>query len=232
MVMRSPALRWVKAAAGNPITNGCILYLPLWSSGLGGSTFKSVDAYQHSCTVTGAVHVSQGRDFDAIDDLIDLGTNSVLAMEDNDFTFIAWCEADAFDSGTVSAILSPDSSNNGGAGLTVNSATGNVGLAKQGVAFYDSSLAISTGTWYMIGVVFDSTAVTNNATIYRNTDSEAVTANVDFTTGKLTNQMGKYFDAADRYWEGTIGTVWMYNRKLTAGEMTHIYNSTRGRFGV
>ncbi|KKK51356.1 hypothetical protein LCGC14_3115780, partial [marine sediment metagenome] len=49
-------------------TDELVLYLPLWA--LKGSTFKSVDAYEHVNTVAGALWKPNGRDFDGSDDMV------------------------------------------------------------------------------------------------------------------------------------------------------------------
>ncbi len=46
-----------------PVPSGCVFNAPLWHPALSGSTFKSLDAYAHSCTVTGATWTPQGRYF-------------------------------------------------------------------------------------------------------------------------------------------------------------------------
>lgn len=75
----SPMLRQPKSLwSHNPLPADCVLYLPLWSSGLRGDAFKSIDPYGRACTVTEAAQVALGRDFDGSNDLItvgDIGTN-------------------------------------------------------------------------------------------------------------------------------------------------------------
>ena len=55
------------------------LYVPLWKRD--GNSFMSDDAYGHLCTVTGAPWKLQGRDFDGIDDYVDVSNPSIFALQ-------------------------------------------------------------------------------------------------------------------------------------------------------
>jgi len=68
------------------LTDGLVLYLPLWA--LKGASFKSVDAYQHACSVTGALWQPNGRYFGGEADNIDVG--SAASLECPSFTFACW----------------------------------------------------------------------------------------------------------------------------------------------
>lgn len=77
------------------VDSSLVLYLPLYL--LKGSKFKSVDRYQHTCTVTGALWRPNSRWFDGDNDVIGCGTASILDMTTNDFTIEAWINTDTAD---------------------------------------------------------------------------------------------------------------------------------------
>ncbi|MEX0594961.1 MAG: LamG domain-containing protein, partial [Candidatus Paceibacterota bacterium] len=53
------------------------------------------------------------------------------------------------------------------------------------------------------------------------------------TTGDRNYQIGRWgFGGYERYFQGNIAQVSIYNRALTAQEIQQNFNATRGRFGL
>ena len=76
-------------------TNGLVMYLPLWA--LKGGSFKSVDAYKHTCSVAGAIWKPDSRQFDGTDDKIVIPFTSDLDFGDLDtYTIIVWAKGGLF----------------------------------------------------------------------------------------------------------------------------------------
>jgi hypothetical protein len=51
----------------------------------------------------------------------------------------------------------------------------------------------------------------------------------EWSTSTL-NTIGRYYTAGIRYYTGTIGSLRVYNRALSASEVLHNYNALKGRF--
>ena len=228
----------------NPIPRGCVLYLPLWSPSLGGSAFKSVESYGHACSVTGAVLVANGRQFDSSDDLINCGSASSL---DNIFD----------GGGTVGVWINPSSDGGGDSGYICAKIAGTgispgwfLNVRAEASSYVESrfyfyfsgndgywdldSAAIPIGSWTHIALTYDADSVNNNPVFLLNgavspsTEQQAPTtaredeASVDFTIGGRTD--------ATKTFDGYIGEVWAYNRTLSTSEIAYIYHRTRGRY--
>ena len=239
-LLSSPALRYPKSLwSYNPLPTGCVLYLPLWSPGLNGPVFKSVDPFGHTCTVTGAVLGAQGRRFDGVDDLIRSSTPPVV---DNIFD----------GGGTIVAWINPDSDGETNAGFvwskgrilfaTTSEAVGKVKMEFTQLFTGDDGIwettatQVTIGTFEMVTVVYDNGATTNNPTFYIGTTALTVGSGLTETgtpTGTRNDDSANDLligGAGTNSFDGLIGEQAWYNRILTAAEVTYYYNQTRGRF--
>lgn len=223
-------------------TKGLVLYAPLWA--LKDSPFKSVDAYQHTCTVVGALWRPNGRWFDKIDDVISIPAHSSIDT--------------IFDSGaTIMVWLNTGSDGEGDAGIVLDKVT-IVGWYLQVreqddskvkirfVHFFDgndghwttTATEVTVNTWTLVAVTYDNGATTNNPTIYINTTAKTVGDGLTETTTPTGTReddddhilrIGNNA-ATTRTFDGTVGDVWLYDRVLTAAEISHIYNATSWRY--
>ena len=107
----------------------------------------------------------------------------------------------------------------------------------------DAISSIANGNWHYIGLTFNgpslkfylngvqakeklTSSVTNgvNGPLYPQSN---INTNIDTKTIKIGRN-----SAANRYFEGNIGPVQIYNRALSANEVLHNYNALKGRFGL
>ena len=198
-------------------TNGLALYLPLWA--LKDSAFKSIDPYEHICTVTGATQVVDGWAFDGTDDKITVADHDVL-----DLTTIGtlgiWAKITNFD---ILRMLFHKGVNH--YSMYAYTTTGIVGFGKSGVDDVQSAAGISANTWHhLVGV---RTGGSNYLFIDGVADNSGVTANFEANATDL--HLGEQSGGANDLL-GVIGEVWIYNRALSAGEISRIYNSTAWRY--
>lgn len=247
--MQSPALRYSKSLwSYNPIPNGCVFYAPLWSPDMGGvgdSTFKTPDPFGHTCTVSGALQKANGRWFDKIDDVITVpAATSLNNIFDGGGTIMAW--------------INPASDGESDAGRIYFKRGGGVGYfcsvsaddaSKVKVYFYfefsdtdgqwiTTATAVTLNTWSLLTLTYNADATANNPIIYVNTTALTVGSGITRSVapeGTRTDDSAEDLlignqDTADATWDGYIGEVLLYNRVLSAVEIAHFYQKTRGRY--
>jgi hypothetical protein len=97
-----------------------------------------------------------------------------------------------------------------------------------GEYYYAKPTSIPLGTWGHYCVVYNGA----NVSIYRQgvfQGSQATTGTADWTNGL---RIGFWNGGAGYYWQGSIGTMSMYNRSLTATEVQQNFNAHRGRYSL
>jgi len=206
-----------------------VFYAPLWHPRTRLSPFSSFDRNRHVCTVTGAIWGKYGRAMDG-NDYIDCGNNSALNFTSSSFTLIAWIYATTLPAAD-GVIMRRGADNTDGWGFLVVT-TGRLYVILDQVGAHNHTYSgpgeITTGTWICVGAVRD--AVTG-VVEYKNGDLLAVTSegNTDPVTSARTLKIGRD-DGAAKYWEGTIGEVWAFDKALSASSMTRFYQSTKWRY--
>lgn len=108
-----------------------------------------------------------------------------------------------------------------------SSGAGNIGAIVRGNAVTIESYSnLNTKNWFYFGATYDG----STATGYKNgvsVGSTSATGNVDMSqTGIASRYGGNYNNRVD------FGPIHMYNRVLTATEITQNFNVTRHRFGI
>ena len=229
-MMPSAALRYPKSLwSYNPIPRSCLVYMPLWSPGLNGSVFRTVDSYQRTATVVGATSIDGGRLFDGNDDFISVPDSTEWDFAGGEFTVAGWTRPD--DAGGAVRIVasqSIDASNrvfvlytSGGALFAIASTDGTT----WGVSL--SGGTVSATTWYFVvfrrignvwEVFLDGTSV-DSATVAGSLHDE-----------NTVMKFGRDFDAGGGFHKGRLGDLWVYNRGLTNAEITYMDGQTRGRY--
>jgi hypothetical protein len=91
--------------------------------------------------------------------------------------------------------------------------------------------SLATGTWYHLIAVFESNT---SKKIYLNGNLEAtITDSTTFPTGIDNLNIGRYGRSTPGgYTNGQIAYVMVYNKALTANEVTQNYNALKSRFGL
>ena len=158
--------------------------------------------------------------FDGTDDYVNCGNGASLKLT----------------SGTVTVWMKTTSTAVAYQGIVVKAL--NYGIYNYGgnLLLYDwgadtnrnSGISISDGNWRFITLNFASNSA-NNAKVYINgvlvyTTTMYKTSD-DYSLGISTGNSGA------QLFPGTIGSVQIYNRELTATEILQNYNATKGRFG-
>ncbi len=223
MATRYPKSLW----SHNPIPGGCVLYLPLWSPGLNGSAFKSVDPYGHTCTVTGALLKADGRLFDGLGDKIALPLNTFTSLTTG--TIIFWAKAAAigdafsFAKGTSDYItISAQTTARVQIDLIVASSRKFLirtpGFPQDAWTHIAWSKTGSTHLVYSNGV---SQTITWVSEVDKSAYFNSIPTNNTLQVGSTLNILGK--------WSGRMGEFWLYDRALSADEVLYNYNNSYPR---
>ena len=176
--------------------------------------------------------INQGFSFDGVNDTVDF--ENVL---DNDGTqamswsfWINFSSSPAFD-----AIIAKY---NAGVGYYITMTNTNriqfgIGqvLTSNAIRVYSSSV-LSTSTWYHVVVTYDGSKLANGINIYIDGSNPSLFVNYDTFTGSSSNTIGLQFGRAalgGKYLNGILDEVGIWNRELTASEVTQLYNSGAGK---
>jgi hypothetical protein len=95
---------------------------------------------------------------------------------------------------------------------------------------WQSGLTIPDSTWCMIAVSVTSTSAT--AYLCQTSGITTATNTVSHGSSVLNDIKLALDDATSRYFTGNISTAMLYNRALTADEITKNFNAFRGRYGI
>jgi hypothetical protein len=141
--------------------------------------------------------------------------------------------------GTISAWVNATNTNSGWNGIISKQQAWALFVADNVLITYDWSvgsnrttgITIGNGTWNHVALTFTETVGTpsNNAIVYLN-GIAVLTTTVKHANHTVEVQIG---DAnASQYLTGYIAQASIYNRVLTAAEVSQNFNALRGRFGI
>jgi hypothetical protein len=95
---------------------------------------------------------------------------------------------------------------------------------------WQSGLIVPDLTWCMVAVSVTSTAAT--AYLCQSGGITSATNTVSHASSVLDDIKIAYDDATIRYFAGNIATAMIYDRALSAGEITQNFNALRSRYGL
>ena len=225
-----------------------LLYLPLWSpysDMAGATTIYSYDKNRHSGAITGTVWGLQGRTFDGLDDVIDLGDNNLFSFgngtTDTPFSLMGWFKVT--DVVALRPLAGKSALNAAEYGLWWLDASSirvhivDASLAVQCTRIMD--VAPSLGVWLFVGVTYNGVggaSAGNGITMYLNGAVRASTATNNANYVAMENGTGSFMigsrTEADIWHKGTSGDTWLYSKVLTANEIQQNYQSTKWRYGL
>ena len=90
-----------------------------------------------------------------------------------------------------------------------------------------STTTVNTGAWFHGVATYDG----SNVRIYINGNLESTNARTGIITSGAKN-IGSNSGGSSEYFNGTIATVRVYNRALSAAEVQQNFNAHRGRYGL
>ncbi len=181
-------------------------------------------AWANDTTTSTTSKYGRSTDYDGTNDSAAVSDNNVLSANNtNFFTVAAWIYPDA-NSGTQDVISKGNTSNFewalGGSGSTAQAVVYDSAGSVIGQATASSSF--STGVWQHFVMTIDLTKSTIN--LYKNGALVGTgTISGTYTNGTANARFGERADGSNDY-DGKIDDVRIYNRLLSGGEISGLYN--------
>ena len=207
-----------------------------------GTTWADLSGNSNTGTLTNGPTFSAGNMgsivFDGTNDYVDtVNTGTTFQFANVTFTVSLWIKTSA----TSGVIISKGATASTAGWMFQFDSAGTVsGTTKgsDGTNTYNraSTATVNNNTWRNIVAVY----TTNTTTLASNTTSiyiDGVLSNGTGTLGGLvyatttdTVQIGRRPTGA--YWSGSVSNIQIYNRTLSAAEVSQNYNATKSRFGL
>jgi hypothetical protein len=163
--------------------------------------------------------------FDGVDDYVNVSDASTL--NSNTQTINIWYNATTLPGRSATIICKHN---------TVNSTNGYNIFAGNSVQIKPSTGSTDIGTsggvvstWYFLTLTF---TINSSATLYINAVNNASAAIGNFTMSSNSLRIGRSPDSFWSVFTGKIASVSVYNRVLSASEISQNYNATKSRFGL
>lgn len=227
------------------VTNGLLMHLDAGSRmsyTSGSTTWNDLSGNGRNMTLTRSGSAGSFPTFSNINQGVVIfdGTGSYgsgsafTGLGSSDRTINIWVKTDTLKSGSAGRIfiLAADESTTDSPAFALTFYTTNpTGQVEAGGTPYDSTITLSmvTGSWFNICTTITST---KTITVYQNgifvnskTFTGAVGANPIPEIARYNNNYGQYGNP-------NIGVIQIYNRVLSAQEVTQNYNSLKSRFGL
>jgi hypothetical protein len=225
---------YILQASGNPLWNDLLAYYTA------DNTPNDALGNYNGTLTNGATYgtgiINNGFSFDGVNDYVDLGNN--LDFDGSTpFSFSGWIKLNSSkqqcfiskeggSSAYVGYIAQIESTNEVSLYLGSNFSTGDW-------LQVTSNDTLTTSTYHMITITYDGSKNASNIKIYIDGVSSTLTINRNTLTGSISNSINCNIGAAissgaGRYFNGIIDEVGIWNRELTASEVTEIYNSGAG----
>jgi len=215
---------YILQASGNPLWNDLLAYYTADNT-----PNDALGTYNGTLT-NGATYgtgiINQGFSFDGVNDYATISPTfgASLTAPTSAFTYSAWVYKTKSGQGFIIQNGTVDM----GASLYVQSG-GYIGLYYNG-ALQQTGSTISAGfvslnTWHHLVAVYDGAG---SVTFYKNA-TNAGTKSISWTdgTGTCNTYVGSY-SGISNYFGGIIDEVGVWNRALSASEVTELYNSGAG----
>ena len=205
-----------------------VLYLPLYRSDLKGTTITSKDSNAHACTVTGTTWSPQGRILDGIDDsVISAASTAFEVTSSTGFALEGWFNKTAANLQMLGIGISNDTLQTQRMELWIqnNDASSNVVRLFSSGGGGGTTTAISAGVWHHLVVSQAAGASGAGALVYLDGAlyaSIAVLGYPTWTSGTIKACIGNNGNSLP--FKGIFGEARIYNRGLSAGEISDLYN--------
>jgi hypothetical protein len=204
-----------------------------------GTSWSDLSAAANNGTLTNGPTFNSGNSgsivFDGTDDYISVPNTSSLNPGTGSFTIMCWVNTDPSNAGdTWDVWVAKRSSSNNGYYIGVNNPAGARFVVgnDQGTRVDTGYVSYTSNTWAMFTGVLNRNA--NTQTIIRNNYDQ--TATVTPAGGTYSNATNLFIGAdvglSAFYTNGKISYVMIYNKALSANEISQNFNATRSRFGI
>jgi hypothetical protein len=234
------------------VTDGLVLCLdaanPLSYPG-SGNTVYDLSGYGDNATINGASYYSNNKGyfyFDGVNDYISTTPGEVFYQYDTELTACAWFKRN----GTITGGSGGGQSTQNVDNWSTNPATnvwlfhGNnnntiifyVNADDNGSYYYRSRTTpvLDDNTWYFICGTCSSSLIKIyvNGTMYGSAATGINNGNIVNNSNSVVQYGKDPRFATNRFFNGSIGPNYLYNRELTPSEILQNYLATKGRFGL
>lgn len=234
---------------GGIVTSGLVVHLDAGNSASypgSGTTWYDLSGNGYNGTLVNSPTYSSGEMgslyFDGTERYINLGSTYYISTG-SAFTINTWFKWVYRDSvfHRISTLRASGTSTLG-LGYAPASAGGYYGLymtANNGWARLTSSYTITSDVWGMLTLTYNGSGSTTNANfgMYWNTSTVSLSSSGTSTPAVTTDN--NYLctrqpsdTAGKQYFKGYLSIYSIYNRQLSAGEISQNFNAIRGRYGV
>ena len=233
MIIQGVTLSGVSVIDNSINSNGALLYLDAGNSASypgSGTAWTDLSGNSRNGTLTGGPTYTSADGgaivFDGSDDFVQCsGSLTVTAA-----TFVIWLRRNG-PQGSFDGIMYSRGTNI--TGISFFETTNKISYTWNNAVntyTWDSGLTIPDLTWCMIAVSVTSTSAT--AYLCQSSGITSATNIVSHTSTVLDDIKLAQDDQGARFFNGRIATAMIYNRALSAGEITQNFNALRGRYGL
>ena len=195
-----------------------------WTDLSGGGNTGTLSGVGYSASNGGALT------FDGSDDYVNCGSPSTLNFGTGNFNLSCWVNIPSTSGadwiGIISRYVLVSSA---GFWIQLNPGNRYVGFGWDGSAFITSSSSAGGGQWKFISC---QRTGSTSAEVYVNGISVASSSSMSSGTSNGQQIDIGRMDIAGRYSAGNIAQVSIYNRALSAAEISQNFNALRGRYGI
>lgn len=208
---------------GGTLTANLLAYYKLEDA----TDFWSTNNLTNSGVSFVAAKVNNGADCESTESDYLYG-GDILDITTGQFSFFCWVKVESFPANGW--IVGKDHDTQGREYAFGVDSTSKLNLQVAGVgSIADSNTALSTGTWYNVGVTFDD--ATNAVTYFLNGVADGTTTN----SGALSNVTASFnvgrrsYTGYEGYFDGIIDELGIWGKILSSTEITDLYNSGSGQ---
>jgi hypothetical protein len=228
---------FIKNCAYGPkiITNGLVLALDagnIKSYPGSGTTWTDLSGNGNNGTLTNGLTYSSSNGgsivFDGVNDFVQIAGSIVTSQA----TFIVWIKRNEDQNFFSGIIFSRGTSVSGMNFYSTSNRIGYTWNDNINTYDWDSGLIVPNLTWCMCAISVSGSSATGY--LCQSSGITSSTNNVSHTSTTLNDIKIGYDDAGAelRYIKGDVAQVSVYNRALTAAEISQNFNATRSRFGL
>jgi hypothetical protein len=227
---------FLRAAGKSIVTNGLRLYLDAGNSasypGTGTTWFDLSGNANNGTLINGPTYSSANGGsivFDGTNDIVSSFPSQIIGSGSK--TINAWFKTN---STGRSGLAGTRGAGPGGWVFTVNrTASGNLSYFHTSGPLIEINANITTNKWYNASVTYNLSSLTAVLYINGNQLGSPVTSFVDALSTSFNGVIGNEQEASSsEFLNGNIGQILIYNRALSAAEISQNFNALRGRFNI
>ena len=233
---------YILQASGNPLWDGLQAYYT--ADNTGNDALGTYNGTLTNGATYGTGIINNGFSLDGVNDYVNLGDNLDIRLDSWSYNF--WINMDTINRDN-SILTKSDTGNNWERWWFIVNSSNELEFHLQNGTdnatnrkYFKSTQTLSASTWYMVTIVLDRS---DKAYMYINGASETIIS-TDGNGTSITNELSSWsaYDfnltfnccigaksTVNQLFDGIIDEVGIWNRELSASEVTELYNSGSGK---